>query len=57
MTAEVEFASEAAADALPASAARAELPRTAPKALSARAAVRLLREIHACPHRAIARSR
>jgi site-specific recombinase XerD len=33
----------------PASAARAELPRTAPKALSTRAAVRFLREVQRCP--------
>jgi integrase/recombinase XerC len=32
-----------------ASAARAELPRTAPKALSTRAAVRFLREVQKCP--------
>ncbi len=32
----------------PASAARAELPRTAPKALSTRAAVRFLREVQKC---------
>jgi integrase/recombinase XerC len=33
----------------PASAARAELPRTAPKALGTRAAVRFLREVQRCP--------
>jgi hypothetical protein len=40
----------------PANAARAELPKTAPKALSPRAAVRFLREVQTCPHRAIARA-